>query len=1057
MNTHFSSRRGSALLIVLGMLAFMIVSAVAFSAFMRYSRMPSSFLRRTAASRQLVKAALARAIDEVDAAIGNNPHPGVGVAETRYPRDPEKGDLERRNIWVHRVFFGTNDCYSVGNSGNENGDWGNTVSPLTLEGLAYIPAPLVDDVRYLSRYTPTAAWKSLAFDAGRYVYCAVDISDYFDVNRMLANASRSSAANRRVTLSYIFDGEGSGLSEKWDKWMENFRDYDEDSGKFSWESKAPLVSVADLNLAMENKTFGTIRSHFYNYVTANRKDFYTSGSSDEELERIGNMAFVTEGLFPPEEDPDNDKIYDLSDSKWQPFDIDPGQGDTDPFKLSDLLMGSVHRNPKEMGWHTRLSGAGLAALYDYLDPNHVPVSLALPTLERVPMIVGLEPSFDGKLSVSRDLEYNKYNGGEDGNGDPGQLPPEEGSTRQVEQTVRYWLDSQKLNLSAGALNAIMVYPFSKKVDYTDSFTLDGRLSLFFSAPGVDMSLRTDNPAKNSEILHLASKEKCGVGIDGNGMMNIALQGGISLNGSKDIKNPTDAVKDITLPFASAGAENINSALNGDSALLRVTYRWTQIAAMVQGTGGVKKLGWKNKFSEVLSGSVTPDSQTYATDLCIVNANGTRSGSPGDLAGWVNSGKTINLNVAVWLRVKDKSGNVVDMVPACLQDDDIQKNLNDEPLAHIAGEWGACFPLMRFDTAGQGSNTGINLSLDNLEKLANNDEPGDNITIWPKSALVADPRFNHAPENWFAHDGALSSSVWLNPENSQTGGDIFMSVSDAGYLQSKYELAMLPALTDDLYFDVKGGKDSGSSQGNMPPVTSYSGRSIPAARSQTAQNSKMWLTYEPWGADRDAFEDNMKNWISGRAGVRVNPYSDSTNVIMAAFANTPIDWSHASSNIVSQSGSKDYYSMKADEFNKNYAFNDDSPYALAYEDLESVAGKFMNKVREFNGDWKKAWNEMDWYSGDLCGLTLGNSDKLWEVDKKFLYGFWRESLAARQQLFLIFVRAEPAMMGGGGMGQIPPQLGGRAVAVVWRNPDPVQKDGETVPPHQTRVLFYRQLD
>ena len=40
-----SSRRGSALLIVLGMLSFMIVSAVAFSVYMRMSRAPSSFLR----------------------------------------------------------------------------------------------------------------------------------------------------------------------------------------------------------------------------------------------------------------------------------------------------------------------------------------------------------------------------------------------------------------------------------------------------------------------------------------------------------------------------------------------------------------------------------------------------------------------------------------------------------------------------------------------------------------------------------------------------------------------------------------------------------------------------------------------------------------------------------------------------------------------------------------------------------------------------------------------------------------------------------------------------
>ena len=62
-----SSRRGSALLIVLGMLSFMIVSAVAFSVYMRMSRAPSSFLRRNIATSDLVKAALARAIEDIDA------------------------------------------------------------------------------------------------------------------------------------------------------------------------------------------------------------------------------------------------------------------------------------------------------------------------------------------------------------------------------------------------------------------------------------------------------------------------------------------------------------------------------------------------------------------------------------------------------------------------------------------------------------------------------------------------------------------------------------------------------------------------------------------------------------------------------------------------------------------------------------------------------------------------------------------------------------------------------------------------------------------------------
>ena len=61
-NGRDAGRSGSALLVVLGFLSFMVVSAVAFSIYMRASRAPSSYLRRNASVRQVVKAAVARAI-----------------------------------------------------------------------------------------------------------------------------------------------------------------------------------------------------------------------------------------------------------------------------------------------------------------------------------------------------------------------------------------------------------------------------------------------------------------------------------------------------------------------------------------------------------------------------------------------------------------------------------------------------------------------------------------------------------------------------------------------------------------------------------------------------------------------------------------------------------------------------------------------------------------------------------------------------------------------------------------------------------------------------------
>ena len=96
-------------------------------------------------------------------------------------------------------------------------------------------------------------------------------------------------------------------------------------------------------------------------------------------------------------------------------------------------------------------------------------------------------------------------------------------------------------------------------------------------------------------------------------------------------------------------------------------------------------------------------------------------------------------------------------------------------------------------------------------------------------------------------------------------------------------------------------------------------------------------------------------------------------------------------------------------------------------------------------------------GELPGMVNKSETqqvKFWGVDKKFLYGFWKDCFAVKQQLFLVFVRTEPMMMGSGSTTLSPPQLGGRAMALVWRDP---AKTGDDEIPHKTRVLFYRQFE
>ena len=92
-----TKKKGSALLIVLGMFSFMLVSAVAFSVYMRASRAPSSYVRRNTSTRQILKAAVARAIDEIDTAIGNDPFPDVGYNHDYGSTGTTQGDQHRND------------------------------------------------------------------------------------------------------------------------------------------------------------------------------------------------------------------------------------------------------------------------------------------------------------------------------------------------------------------------------------------------------------------------------------------------------------------------------------------------------------------------------------------------------------------------------------------------------------------------------------------------------------------------------------------------------------------------------------------------------------------------------------------------------------------------------------------------------------------------------------------------------------------------------------------------------------------------------------------------
>ena len=1030
-------RNGSALLIVLGVLSFLVVSAVAFSAFMRRSRLPSSYLRRSVASRQLAKAAVAAAIDEIDRAIADDVHPGVGSRP--------------KNKWRDRVFF----------RGDEEESLRRSAPVLTLEGLAYIPPPLVNELRYWARKTPTAAWQPFGFDVGRYAYVALDVSDYFDVNRLVADYPRSSAANRRVTISHMLEKSGHKNAPSaadiraWDRFMDDFRTIDEDTLDIDFESKIPLVSIADFNLALAKKgSVGGMKSPFKDYLD---KGMFYSADSESDLERYAAMTFVTDGWFPKplettaggSDGANTVRQYDLADAKSQPYAMSKlGRSDTVLISEATAFYKQIAPSTEAMIWYQRLSGLGMAALADYLDADNVPISLAVPTTERVPMICGIEPKLGSQSAFAVKT-------------DPGKLSTLDESTetqRQVEQTVRLKVDGEKLGAGfmGGQVRALVAYPFLHPDDSDNSeWTLDGKFAMFLTS-GRTMPFRTGN---ESDVLHFdkSSLPDSMVNSD-TGVMTIKLEGGRPTF-PKKIAKQEDAVKLVTLRL-DGGVAQANRLDSDGNELLSVTYQWTQNRKK----SGDSFTEWEPTFEMVKGDPVKWGAKIKAhSALPALYGDGNKIGSPDEdftdeklsqtLTGNPNWTKTLHLNMAVWLRVKNKDGKVVDMVPASLSDDAIQNSVHDEMIGVVqrGGSMqidGSSWPVLRFDPQVS-FNFGIDMS--ELEGA------GKPIDIKQKALMVPDPRHNHAPETWFAvASGGIAEETWLNNNLfKDRDGDIFMATSDAGYLQSKYELAFLPRFTNLR----TSGNSKFSGNYGVPPNNWHDDEYGASAANVWGQEF-MWNTYDPFDdEDAAAFEDLP--FTSEGTGMKVNPYSHSTNVLMAAFANTPLDWRHSSTN-----DSNGFLAPAITEdvvtFNGKFAWNAySSGGTFDWIDLKQVAGAFMEEVKKAGNDgWKKAWRNLDWddpEEGGFLGMDFeGQTENLRSVDRKFFYGFWRDCFAARQQLFLVFVRAEPLMLGGGTADQMPPQLGARAVALVWRDPETSAKSVNGYP-HRTRLLFYRPLE
>ncbi len=1070
------NRRGSALLIVLGFLSFMVVSAVAFSIYMRSERVPSSVFRKNAAVRQLVRAGLAHAITELDNVIRDDPFPGVirnpnasGAfrkymqhANKNIPVDPPYAGLDtnRRYIdwWYGRVFMPPNPDDEEDGSLFAPED--ETVSVVTLEGLGYVPPPLINDVRILSRGSWTAKWRDFDYGVGRYAYCAVNVSDYFDINRMTIAEARTGFS--RVSLAALFTKNetsvdvDTGKAEAFAKFVAS-----PGSGGGGAQSSWPLVSMLDYALANESGRNGFSSYPFYKWIynTSSRRTIYDSQTDDAR-----QQIFVTDSWYPLSYKESTRPTLDLDatgSQRGQPFDLNTFNDlAMQPQPLTTLLNARFPDATGENGvrFDDMLSGTEIAALYDYLDRDDIPSSLALPTVERNPMVVAISPQESGlELLVPRV-----------------ELAQATAENSPVSTPVDFKLSGINQIASAG-LGVVLAYPFkhgnlgSMRLDSAD-YQVQAVAKIFL----VDKSKTIGTRGKpfggsyNNAVFRPSDSDYSGSSsVDNNVITLVARPQNVSFSGG-------DLTKDVLVRFKE---------VSGNVTVVEHVSEWVGETNPDTGVVSGKAVSkWNIKFFpiDVNGNQVTPSGYSPGTETLPTDQDG----------GYVAV-------MAVWVRVKDVSRNfVADCVPATFYEDTfngLPQNSN-VPLSP-QDACGNKEPLLRFTT--QENTEGFQYSgitEGNSPFLATRSY--ELKQVWrQKSIWAVDPRYNHAPEDWCMETGSeLSRQEWenkaLNAAARDNGGDgeIYLAVSNQGFLQSMGELAFLPRVKEHFSDSYTGGPVWGRRWKEKRGAAYLNGISEYPTSPSGELRDMVWRTYEPW--DNETNGDNLFGCgIAEYPGYgAVNPYSDNARVLMAALANTPVNWLVAAGTNTVKDASRGQNegdtiarrrsNLRTLQDSLKVAYNETGSAAsedreLKFEALRKMANGMANAFRASvanGGSWEKIYDSWDWEPQGTPFSWSGDSnfmDQLDSIDCRYLHSFWRGCFANRQQLFLVFVRAESTALGGSGEGQIPPQQGGRAVALVWRDPetpnggnDTAQIDstgGNGYRPHRTRILFYHQFD
>jgi len=370
-----TEKKGSALLVVLGFLTFMIISAVSFSIYMRTERQASSNYRHSITARHLLESALYRAMDEVDADLrgARYTYPGEFPAGSSEPLTKFPTHVQ----WEGRVFTSKSNTPEV-----------EDARVLSLEALSFLPGAVVNDARYYAASTPDqkafgAKWRRMSMPitsrvdmeknevtsagnksyVGRYAYICVNLSDMINVNSC-TNAVRG--ASNLVSVASLFADQNSEL--------------------INWPQAEKFAEQASKDISY------TTLQDFYACM-AEQGHFNPASPYIQFLQGGGNTVFndakkhllVTDG-FAKERAVDKDKVCNLGDPKGQPLSktVLDGTGSVKS-KLQDDFKNAALKMPEATAKYAGDVLPGLLA--DYLSEDSKEArGLAVPAVKLAPMI-----------------------------------------------------------------------------------------------------------------------------------------------------------------------------------------------------------------------------------------------------------------------------------------------------------------------------------------------------------------------------------------------------------------------------------------------------------------------------------------------------------------------------------------------------------------------------------------------------------------------------------------------------------------------------------------------